>query len=229
MASLAEEQEEGADNDEDGNHQSQDESEEESGRPPGQSCLGSGLAIVCPSGGSNRKNYSFSIDEVRQTDRENQRLLRQLSLPSTHSRPGSTGGTSTTSSSRRRANGGGGSPPPVRLYHSALNRQHEQQRIEKENLAFLRRLESVRPTRGMKRADYQCQAGYLGIATALSAIDRSPSNMERTSSRKSPGKIPRPGSTNHHHHSARASSAIAITATPLPRHASAAVSRATWS
>ncbi|XP_021429296.1 cilia- and flagella-associated protein 97 [Oncorhynchus mykiss] len=90
----------------------------------------------------------------------------------------------------------------------------------------------MRPTWGMKRAeqlaDYQCQAGYLGIATALSAIDRSPSNMERTSSRTSAGKIPRPGSTNHHH-SARASYAIAITATPLPRHASAAASRATWS
>ncbi|CDQ98078.1 unnamed protein product [Oncorhynchus mykiss] len=96
--------------------------------------LGSGLAIDCPSGGRNRKNYSFSNDEVRQIDRENQRLLRQLSRPSPHSRPGSTGGTSTTSSSRRRSNGGGGGPPPVRLYHSALNRQREQQRIEKENL-----------------------------------------------------------------------------------------------
>ncbi|KAK6325048.1 hypothetical protein J4Q44_G00043900 [Coregonus suidteri] len=50
--------------------------------------LGSGLAIDCPSGGRNRKNYSFSNDEVRQIDRENQRLLRQLSRPSPHSRPG---------------------------------------------------------------------------------------------------------------------------------------------
>ncbi|XP_052320336.1 cilia- and flagella-associated protein 97 isoform X1 [Oncorhynchus keta] len=195
--------------------------------------LGSGLAIDCPSGGRNRKNYSFSNDEVRQIDRENQRLLRQLSRPSPHSRPGSTGGTSTTSSSRRRSNGGGGGPPPVRLYHSALNRQREQQRIEKENLAFLRRLESVRPTRGMKRAeqlaDYQRQAGYLGIATSLSAMDRSPSKMERSSSRTSPGKSPRPGSTNRNHHSARASSAIATTSTPLPRHASTAASRAAWS
>ena len=59
--------------------------------------------------------------------------------------------------------------------------------------AFLRRLESVRPTRGMKRAeqlaDYQRQAGYLGIATSLSAMDRSPSKMERTSSRTSPGQL----------------------------------------
>ncbi|KAK6325051.1 cilia- and flagella-associated protein 97-like [Coregonus clupeaformis] len=84
--------------------------------------------------------------------------------------------------------------------------------------------------RAEQLADYQRQAGYLGIATSLSAMDRSPSKMERPSSRTSPGKSPSPGSTNHHHHhSARASSAIATTTTPLPRHSSAAAARAAWS
>ncbi|KAL1023465.1 hypothetical protein UPYG_G00041160 [Umbra pygmaea] len=183
--------------------------------------LENGLAINCPARGRNRKNYSFSNEEVRHIDRENQRLLRQLSL---RSRPHSTGSGSTTSSSLRRSN-----PPPARLYHSALNRQREQQRIEKENLAFLRRLESVKPTRGMKRAeqlaDYQRQAGYLGTATPLSTMDRSPSKMERNSTRMSSGKRARPGST---HHSARASS-LTTSTTPLPRHDRADVVRASSS
>ncbi|KAJ8001238.1 hypothetical protein DPEC_G00192260 [Dallia pectoralis] len=161
--------------------------------------LGSDLAIQCPSRGRNRKNYSFNNAEVRHIDRENQRLLRQLSF---RSRPRSTGATSTTSSSVRRSTGRGACPPPARLYHSALNRQREQQRIEKENLAFLRRLESARPTRGMKRAeqlaDYQRQAGYLGTTTPFSATDRSASKMELNSTRMSPGISPRPGSTNRH-------------------------------
>ncbi|XP_019899489.1 cilia- and flagella-associated protein 97 isoform X2 [Esox lucius] len=184
--------------------------------------LGNDLTIHCPSRGGNRKNYSFNNDEVRHIDRENQRLLHQLSL---RSRPRSTGATSTNSNSLRRSNGRGGGPPPARLYHSALNRQREQQRIEKENLAFLRRLESVRPTRGMKRAeqlaDYQRHAGYLGIATPLPAMDRSSSKMERNTTGMSPGKSPRRGSTNHHQN-ARTSSTN--TPTLLPRYASAEMS-----
>ncbi|KAM4815342.1 cilia- and flagella-associated protein 97-like isoform 2-T2 [Thomomys bottae] len=67
-----------------------------------------------------RKNYSFTREEVRQIDRENQRLLRELSRqaekPGSKSIPGRSLG------------------HPPKLYHSALNRQREQQRIERENL-----------------------------------------------------------------------------------------------
>ncbi|KAF3825782.1 hypothetical protein GH733_006609, partial [Mirounga leonina] len=53
----------------------------------------------------------------------------------------------------------------TKLYHSALNRQREQQRIERENLALLKRLEAVKPTVGMKRSDqlmdYHHNMGYL--------------------------------------------------------------------
>lgn len=108
-------------------------------------------------GGRNRKNYSFTNDEVRSIDRENQRLLRELSRLSARPRPGSTAGKKT-----RMAN----NSSLTHLSHSALNRQREQQRIERENLAFLKRLESVKPTPGLKRsqqlADYQRQVGYLG-------------------------------------------------------------------
>lgn len=99
-----------------------------------------------------RKNYSFSKEEVRMIDRENQRLLRELSRQA--EKPGS------RSTVPRRSFG-----PPPKLYHSALNRQREQQRIERENLALLKRLEAVKPTVGMKRSeqlmDYHRNMGYL--------------------------------------------------------------------
>lgn len=68
-----------------------------------------------------RRNYSFTREEVRQIDRENQRLLKELSRQA--EKPG------IQSTIPRRTI----SHPP-RLYHSALNRQREQQRIERENL-----------------------------------------------------------------------------------------------
>ncbi|KAF4118909.1 cilia- and flagella-associated protein 97 isoform X2 [Onychostoma macrolepis] len=135
---------------------------------------------------SSRKNYSFTNEEVRQIDRENQRLLNELSRSSAHSRSGSSA--CSKSSSRR------SSAPPIRLYHSALNRQREQERIQKENLAFLKRLESVKPTPGMTRdeqlADYQRQSRYLGTYnTALPPVKlKSSKTSERTS---------RPGSSPH--------------------------------
>ncbi|XP_045247845.2 cilia- and flagella-associated protein 97 isoform X2 [Macaca fascicularis] len=69
------------------------------------------------------KNYSFTREEVRQIDRENQRLLKELSRQA--EKPGSK---STIPRS---------TDHPPKLYHSALNRQREQQRIERENLEEL--------------------------------------------------------------------------------------------
>ncbi|XP_056136788.1 cilia- and flagella-associated protein 97 isoform X2 [Lampris incognitus] len=146
-----------------------------------ESRLRNELVFNC-AGRSNRKNYSFSNDEVQRIDRENQRLLRQLSRLSHRSRQGSSVGPKTHSVNNL---------PPVRLYHTTLNRQREQQRVERENLAFLKRLESVKPTPGMKRseqlADYQQQARYLG-GYPLS-IHRSTSKKERSSNR-TPSNIP---------------------------------------
>ncbi|XP_040274676.1 cilia- and flagella-associated protein 97 isoform X1 [Bufo bufo] len=106
-----------------------------------------------------KKNYSFTNDEVRQIDRENQRLLKELSRHATKSK-----GKSLTPKTKLNTT-------PTRLYHSTLNRQKDQQRIERENMAFLKRLESVKPTVGMTRSeqlmDYQRQAGFLS-STATS-------------------------------------------------------------
>ncbi|XP_072632069.1 cilia- and flagella-associated protein 97 [Canis lupus baileyi] len=99
-----------------------------------------------------RKNYSFTREEVRQIDRENQRLLKELSRQAEKS------GSKSTIPRRSIVH-------PPKLYHSALNRQREQQRIERENLALLKRLEAVKPTVGMKRSeqlmDYHRNMGYL--------------------------------------------------------------------
>ncbi|XP_029288554.1 cilia- and flagella-associated protein 97 isoform X2 [Cottoperca gobio] len=118
-----------------------------------ESQLGGNLVFNCPYG-RNRKNFSFTNDEVKRIDRENQRLLRELSRPSPGPRAGSTVKKRTPTASKS---------PQVRLSHSALNRQREQQRIERENLAFLKRLDSTKPTPGLKRSeqleDYQRYVG----------------------------------------------------------------------
>ncbi|XP_066429555.1 cilia- and flagella-associated protein 97 [Eleutherodactylus coqui] len=105
-----------------------------------------------------KKNYSFKNEEVRQIDQENQRLLKELSRHTAKSKA--------KSLTPKKLN-----MTPTRVYHSAVNRQKEQQRIERENLALLKRLESVKPTIGMTRSeqllDYQRQAGYLS-STATS-------------------------------------------------------------
>ncbi|XP_063493801.1 cilia- and flagella-associated protein 97 isoform X2 [Symphalangus syndactylus] len=123
------------------------------------------------------KNYSFTREEVRQIDRENQRLLKELSRQA--EKPGS------KSTIPRSAD------HPPKLYHSAVNRQKEQQRIERENLALLKRLEAVKPTVGMKRSeqlmDYHRNMGYLN-SSPLSRRSRSalgqysPLRASRTSS-----------------------------------------------
>ncbi|XP_036620588.1 cilia- and flagella-associated protein 97 isoform X2 [Trichosurus vulpecula] len=102
-----------------------------------------------------KKNFSFTKEEVRQIDRENQRLLKELSKQAEKPRAKST-------IPRKPV------VPPPKLYHSALNRQKEQQRIERENLALLKRLEAVKPTVGMKRTeqlmDYHRHMGYLNVS-----------------------------------------------------------------
>nr|XP_060634619.1 cilia- and flagella-associated protein 97 [Anolis sagrei ordinatus] len=103
----------------------------------------------------SRKNYSFTNEEVRQIDQENQRLLKELTKQATKPR--------SKSASVKKPSG-----PTAKMYHSAINRQREQQRIDRENLAFLKRLEAVKPTVGLRRSeqlmDYQRQMSYLSAA-----------------------------------------------------------------
>ncbi|KAG5856822.1 cilia- and flagella-associated protein 97-like isoform X1 [Anguilla anguilla] len=58
-------------------------------------------------------------------------------------------------------------PSITRLYHSAVNRKREMERIDRENQALLKRLDTMKPSRGMSRteqlADYDRQAPYRGL------------------------------------------------------------------
>ncbi|CAN9510353.1 unnamed protein product [Ophioblennius macclurei] len=170
------------------------------------------LVIHYP-GGRNRKNYSFSNDEVRRIDRENQRLLRELSRLS----PGPRSASAMTKKSLVAT-----ASPLVRLSHSALNRQRDQQRIERENLAFLKRLQSVKPTPGIKRseqlADYQRHAGYIGAPSY--PICTSATGKQRSRSRTSSG--PR------HVGSRAASSTSDCGTTPALRHKKMSAARPAW-
>uniref|UniRef100_A0A3P8TGN0 Cilia- and flagella-associated protein 97 n=1 Tax=Amphiprion percula TaxID=161767 RepID=A0A3P8TGN0_AMPPE len=179
-----------------------------------ESQLESSLVLRCP-GGRNRKNYSFTNDEVRRIDRENQRLLRELSRLSPGPRPGSVVGKKTHV---------GVKSPLIRPSHSALNRQREQQRIERENLAFLKRLESVKPTPGLKRseqlADYQRQVGYLGAPSY--PICRSTAKKDRSSTRTA-------SATGARSASCRAASATTdYSSTPSRRSKKLSAARPAW-
>ncbi|OXB57319.1 hypothetical protein ASZ78_008884 [Callipepla squamata] len=121
------------------------------------------LGIVHHPSRGIRKNYSFTNEEVRRIDQENQRLLQELArLCAT---PGSR-----TDMLKKSAS------PSLQAYHSAINRQKEQRRIEKENLALLKRLTAVKPTPGLRRSeqlwDYQRYVGY---------VNASPSGREQSS------------------------------------------------
>lgn len=119
-----------------------------------------------------KKNYTFSNEEAKRIDRENQRLLHELTRKATRPpvKPKKI------------------SAETVRVYHSTLNRQREQERIERENLAFLKRLEAVKPTVGLKRStqlyDYQRQMAFMESYSQHSRPSTRGS-MSRLSSRSS--------------------------------------------
>lgn len=139
--------------------------------------LGDKLVVNCP-GARNRKNYSFTNEEVKRIDQENQRLLQELSRLSL--------GCGINSEI---LNCPVPNPSPlIRLSHSARNRQREQKRIERDNLTFLKRLESVKPTPGLRRseqlADYQRHARFCGVPSypISTSASRKESLRSRTSS-----------------------------------------------
>lgn len=75
--------------------------------------------------GRARKNYSFSNDEVRHIEHENQRLLRELTRISEGPKPGSAHVKKAFVSVNT---------PLNKISHHGLNRLREQKRIERENL-----------------------------------------------------------------------------------------------
>lgn len=84
-----------------------------------------------------RKNMSFSNAKVDAIDRENQRLLREITR--TRGRPKSAKNSKLVSE-------------PLRIQTSSeVNRCKFQRKVDKDNQKLLQRLEAVRPTRGLSR------------------------------------------------------------------------------
>lgn len=134
-----------------------------------------------PIKGFSKKNMSFTNEQVHNIDRENQRLMRRLAQLNSRQRPSSASsvrsaasscrsGASTKRSSRRPTTAGSaqyGLPPShgPRTYHSAVNRVRDQQRIERENLALLKRLQQTKSSSSLRRdnllRDYERQTGRI--------------------------------------------------------------------
>ncbi|XP_038160689.1 cilia- and flagella-associated protein 97 [Cyprinodon tularosa] len=122
------------------------------------------------------KNYTFSRTEVQRIDLENQRLLQRIS--------NAYSGIRLEKKARKKINEPNISPV-VYLPHSALNRQRKQRRIDEENLALLKKLESTKPSPWLSRtkllADHQRLKGYVG-ASSYPASRISCSRTRNTSS-----------------------------------------------
>ncbi|XP_071495154.1 uncharacterized protein [Diadema antillarum] len=126
-----------------------------------------------------RMNMSFSNDEVKRIDRENQRLLQKI--------VGSPGpGQSTTkartgSASHSRAS----RVPKTPMSHSAVQRQRDQRRIEIENMQILRRIEAARANPQVKKdsliRDYRQQMQYAAqVSKTPGGPPARPSSAKRT-------------------------------------------------
>ncbi|XP_047189907.1 cilia- and flagella-associated protein 97 isoform X3 [Scophthalmus maximus] len=158
-------------------------------------------------GRKNRKNFSFSNNEVRRIDLENQRLLRSLSRLSAESIP--------ESAVKKKNNKETGNSSAIRLTHSAVNRQREQKRIERENLAFLKRLESVKPSNGMRRseqlADYHRRATHFGAP--IYPVSQSTSKKVRWTDSTGSRSV----SSTHHSSRAASTTTTESSSSPGPR------------
>ncbi|XP_025086218.1 cilia- and flagella-associated protein 97-like [Pomacea canaliculata] len=88
-----------------------------------------------------KTNYTFSCDDTDRIEKENKRLLQEI-LKCMHS-----------NSEKRQQKVADPSIKRSTLTASAINRRRDQKRIENENLAFLKRLQSVRPSKGISRQE----------------------------------------------------------------------------
>ncbi|XP_071950436.1 uncharacterized protein [Antedon mediterranea] len=130
-----------------------------------------------------RMNMSFSNDRVRQIDRENQRLLKQIM-----SKSGVNLGNEKARVMKPKKVVGShintnGTHRPV-LSHAAMRRQREHRRIEIENMQILKRIESAKPTRDITK-DALLEDHYR-MTQYAQQVSRSP--MRPTSAKSASGK-----------------------------------------
>jgi len=111
-------------------------------------------------GGSSKKQNFKDIERQKEIQKENDRLLKELttqrrrpvsavSVTSQRSRisnASTRSAFSTASAFELRRMNSCKYSPVARNYHSKINREKESKRIDQENLALLRRLQSVKPS-----------------------------------------------------------------------------------
>lgn len=111
-----------------------------------------------------RKNLSFSNEEVRRIDNDNQVLLKKIVAQQKRSKPRSGSGVRVLSS-------------------SAVNRQKNQRQIELDNLALLKRLETTKASRDLSRLhllqDYDHRSS--GILSRASSRSSKPGSSQSSS------------------------------------------------
>lgn len=115
-------------------------------------------------GGLHSLNQTFDLSstsygpKLLRLEAENQKLYEKLLREETKRNHRRSGGGSKKNMADK---------PPMRLTSSALNRQREQQRIEKENQLILRRLLDVKPSKDVQKEyqmrDYERNIGYLSL------------------------------------------------------------------
>ncbi|XP_068250059.1 cilia- and flagella-associated protein 97-like [Palaemon carinicauda] len=88
-----------------------------------------------------RKNMSFSNDEVRRIDRDNQILLKKIM--SAHTRSSRNQSSSTSSSSNQNSR----TVHVHRPANSTVNRKREEEKIRRENMILLRKIQEAKPSK----------------------------------------------------------------------------------
>lgn len=123
----------------------------------------------------SRKNMSFSNDEVRRIDQENQRLLKKI----------------VTQQSRQKSKtalGLNGTLPMRGLYtpSSQVNRRRRHRQIEIENVAILKRIEAAKPSTELTRSHLLRDYNRLANGSPSFSPSSRPSSSNQTLSTRNP-------------------------------------------
>ncbi|XP_071535124.1 uncharacterized protein [Panulirus ornatus] len=121
-----------------------------------------------------RKNMSFTNDEVRRIDRENQILLQKIM--SAHNR-------SKSSSNQN-------SRPVHKPSNSTVNRRREDEKIRRENMILLRKIQEAKPSRDVTASRCPRQRATHGLRPT-SSLPTTPGSCG-ASARRAPGHVTTP-------------------------------------
>ncbi|XP_045616507.1 cilia- and flagella-associated protein 97 [Procambarus clarkii] len=123
-----------------------------------------------------RKNMSFTNDEVRRIDRENQILLQKIM--SAHSR------------SKHQSSSNHNSRPVHKPANSTVNRKREDDKIRRENMILLRKIQEAKPSRDVTASRSSRQRTSHGLRPTSSLP--TPNGSCGASARTAPGHVNTP-------------------------------------